>query len=221
MAENDSREYYRFVAQNAFRGILWLSVIVALYVLVQLYIPAEWLSWTEPLTGNPPLMFLVFFLSETLFGLIPMELFIFWAKDQMLGLSGFSAYVLLFSCLSFLGGLIAFYAGVWAHRIPLLKRLSELESFQTYATLYRRWGGVVITLAALTPPPYATISFLSATFRFPLSRYLLYASARFVRFFIVGWGTWYSTDLWHWFQQPAAHALGEWAPALFLVLGLG
>ncbi len=201
MAENDSREYYRFVAQNAFRGILWLSAIVALYILARLYIPDEWLVWAEPLTGNPPLMFLVFFLSETLFGLIPMELFVFWAKNQSSGLLGFSAYALLLACLSFLGGLVAYYAGVWAHRIPLLKRLSELESFQTYSALYRRWGGVVIILAALTPLPYATISFLSATFRFPLSRYLLYASTRFVRFFLVGWGTWYSTDVWEWFRQ--------------------
>ena len=220
MAENDSREYYRFVAQNAFRGILWLSAIVALYILARRYIPDEWLAWAEPLTGNPPLMFLVFFLSETLFGLIPMELFVFWAKNHLPGLSGFSAYVLLLACLSFLGGLVAYYAGVWAHRIPLLKRLSELESFQTYSTLYRRWGGVVIILAALTPLPYATISFLSATFRFPLSRYLLYASTRFIRFFLVGWGTWYSTDVWQWFQ-PAGHAVGEWGPSLMRVWGLG
>jgi hypothetical protein len=221
MSENDSRAYYRFVAQNAFRGIIWLAVIVVLYVLARLYIPAEWLSWTAPLTGNPPLMFFVFFLSETLFGLIPMELFIFWAKEQMHGPGGFSGYVLAFSCLSFLGGLVAYFAGVWAHRIPLLKRLSHLESFHTYATLYRRWGGVIIVIAALTPLPYATISFLSATFRFPLPHYLLYASTRFIRFFLVGWGTWYSTDLWHLFQRSTTAVLTDWAPTIIIAVGMG
>lgn len=196
MAANNGREYFQFVIQNVLKGLAWLAGIVILYILARKYIPDEWLIWLEPLTSNPPLMCGVFFASETLFGLIPLELFIFWAKEQSLTAAGFSAYVFLFACLSYLGGLCAYLAGVWAHRISWLKRLSELESFQTYAGLYRKWGVVIIILAALTPLPYATISFLSATFRFPLSRYLLYASTRFLRFLLVGWGTWYSTDVW-------------------------
>lgn len=218
MPEKDSREYYRFVAQNALRGILWLSVIVVLYVLARLYIPTEWLTWLKPLTSNPPLMYVTFFLSETIFGLIPMELYIFWAKEYMHEPSGFAASVLLFASLSFLGGIVAYYAGVWAQHIPWLKRLSQFESFQAYSTLYRRWGGVIIIIAALTPLPYATISFLSATFRFPFSHYLLYASTRFIRFFLVGWGTWYSTDLWHLFQPAVSSIAQQWTDALLLAL---
>lgn len=159
-----------------------------MYLLLDYLLPEEWDEWISPLTDRPLLMFGIFLASETFLGLIPLELFIFWAKNEPVNL--YVLYVLLLSLLSFAGGLLAFWAGRFVDRIPLLKRLTRWSSYEEYAILYRRWGGIIIILAALTPLPFAMISFLSSSFLFPLQRYLLYASTRFLRFAALGWLLW-------------------------------
>jgi membrane protein YqaA with SNARE-associated domain len=186
--ETQEEEYQRFVWTNVLRGIAWLVGIIMLYLLAQWLLPADWSDSLARFTDNPPWVFFIFFLSEAFTGLIPLEFFIIWAKSESLGT--YSAYVLLLSVLSYLGGMIAFGIGSQVRNFRWLKRFSELETFQRYATLYRRYGGIIIIISSLTPLPFAIICFLSATFRFPFRRYLLYTSMRFLRFAVLGWLLW-------------------------------
>jgi len=181
---DQQQEYRQFIVQNALKGVLWLAGIVALYLLADYCLPAEWDILMTHFNNRPLMMVGIFFASETLFGLIPLELFILMVKHEPLWY--YSLYVGLLAVLSYAGGIIAFWAGRYTHRIPLLKRLTQTETFLKYEKIYRKWGGIVIVLAALTPLPYSTISFLSSSLHFPFKRYLLYAATRFLRFAVVG-----------------------------------
>lgn len=184
----EKKSYYRFILENALKGLIWIAAIIGIYLLLKHFLPDAWVEVLWQFADRPNLIFSIFFASETLFGIIPLEFFIFWASKKALNM--YVVYVLVLACLSYIGALVAYGVGRLAKHIAWLKRLSELESFQQYSKLYRRWGGVVIILSALTPLPFATISFLSAALYFPLNRYLLYSATRFIRFAIVAWVVW-------------------------------
>lgn len=186
--QHEDPAYRRFVWQNISNGLVWLGAIVGLYVLALYFLPDEWNAYLKAYTDRPGWMFTIFFLSEAFTGLIPLELFIIWAASQPLGM--YITYVVLLAVLSYVGGIVAFLLGTRLQHIRMLRRLNRREAFQRYGKLYRRWGGVVIIIAALTPLPYAVISFLSATFQFPFSRYLQFAAFRFLRFAFLGWLLW-------------------------------
>ena len=179
------RAYWKFILTNALKGLLWLGAIVGAYVLADYLLPAEWNAFLKPFTDRPVLMFTIFFLSETFTGLIPLELFVIWAAGRPLDM--YIAFVALMAVLSFGGGSIAYLIGRWIKDWPRLARITQWDTFVHNAELYRRWGGIIIILAALTPLPFAIICFLSGTFQFPYRRFLLYSATRFIRFAVVGW----------------------------------
>lgn len=186
--DQDRKEYYQFILSSGLKALIWLAAIVGGYFLLQRFIPQQWNQYLTPFTGQPGLIFTIFFTSETLFGIIPLEFFILWAKKEPL--LTYIAYVVLLSVLSYLGAFVAYWAGTKAKQINILKRLTQLDSFRYYANIYSKFGGFVIILSALTPIPFATISFLSATFHFPVKKYILYSATRFARFAILGWFLW-------------------------------
>lgn len=182
------KEYYQFVTKNVLRGLLWFAAIIGLYLGFTYFFGEKLEQWVTPLTDRSWLVLAIFSVSETLFGIIPLEFFVAWAAK-----SPFWEFVMLLgilSALSYLGGLIAYYLGYLARRIAFLKGQLERESFQEYKGLYRKYGGILITISALTPLPFATISMISASLGFPLNRYLLYSLARFLRFVFVGYFFW-------------------------------
>ncbi|GAB4417368.1 MAG: hypothetical protein OHK0039_27650 [Bacteroidia bacterium] len=185
MPEPSREAYFRFILSNSLKGLLWLGAIVGAYVLADYLLPEEWNRFLKPFTDRPVLMFSIFFFSETFTGLIPLELFVIWASKN--GPMNYGAAVALMSLLSYIGGYIAYLLGQQIKNLRWLHRLTELEAYRRNQQLYRRWGGIVIILAALTPLPYAIICFLSGTFHFPWQRFLLYSATRFLRFAVVGW----------------------------------
>ncbi len=183
-SSENQRAYTQFVIQNILRGVIWLLAILGTYWLISTFLPMKWEGYLSQFSEQVFLIFTIFFTSETLFGIIPLEFFVLWAENQPDSM--YVLYVLLLSILSYTGAAIAYGLGAWAKKSTILKRVKEWESFQYYASIYRRWGGIVIVISALTPLPFALISFLSATFGFPFLRYLLYSSTRFLRFVIIG-----------------------------------
>lgn len=189
--EKEQKEYKQFVFRNITKGIIWLIGILAIYWLGKMFLPMQWEQYIESFSDRTFLIFSIFFASETFFGIIPLEFFVIWARDQAIGM--YILYVFILSVLSYLGAIISYGGGLVLKRTKLLKRVREWDSFQHYSSLYRRWGGIIIIIAALTPIPFATISFLSASFGFPFSRYLLYSSTRFLRFIFLGVLLWLIT----------------------------
>ncbi len=180
-------EYKRFVIKNSIRGIVYFGFMLGLFIAIKVWIPENWNALLKPISQHPNLVFLVFFLSETFFGIIPPEFFVMWAVNSTLTV--FISKVALFSILSFTGAFIAFFVGNKIKDGGLYEKLLQ-SRFSKYVGYYQRYGGVIIILSSLTPLPFATISLISATLGFGFKKYCLFALPRFLRFIIYGFVFW-------------------------------
>jgi len=59
-----------------------------------------------------------------------------------------------------------------------------------YQVLLNKYGAFLILVAALTPLPYSAISMLVGSFHYPMSKYLFWASSRFIRYAVYGFVIW-------------------------------
>lgn len=128
-----------------------------------------------------PMLIVIFVASESFLGLIPPDLFIFWAE----GFEKPWPMVALLAGLSYLGGIVSFWTGKFLQSFPKVREWMDLK-FREQALLFRKFGGLLIFISALTPLPFAPVSNLAGLVNYPFSRYLLMASSRIARFFIYG-----------------------------------
>lgn len=123
-------------------------------------------------------MFSVFFLSETVLGLIPPDLFIIWAKQ----FTSPYAVVALLAGLSYGGGLLAYFMGVKLLKINRLSHVVNVK-FAKQFTMLRSWGGLIIIVAALLPLPYSTMCLGAGMMKYSFKSLMLLGMFRIVRFF--------------------------------------
>ncbi|TVZ56048.1 membrane protein YqaA with SNARE-associated domain [Lutibacter sp. Hel_I_33_5] len=118
-----------------------------------------------------------FFISETLLGLIPPEIFIAWAgktSQQVLNLT-------FLATLSYLGGLISYFLGKTALRIKSLKEYLEVKMAKNLKNT-RKWGGILILVGALLPLPFSIACVAAGMIKYPFKRVALFGLFRFLRF---------------------------------------
>lgn len=125
---------------------------------------------------------LLFFLSESITGMIPVDLFVIWTQK-------FESPVLwlaLLGVLSYAGGVISYGIGLWIARRPRIRSFTE-QRLKAYITFVRKWGGAFIVIAALFPfTPFSLVVIAIALFHFPFRSFLLFALVRLVRFVVQG-----------------------------------
>ncbi len=182
------KEAFKFLTKNLFQGILWFLFILVILWLGAKYLPDDIKEWMAPLRANPLLVYSIFFASEVLFGIIPPEIFMVWALNQ--GLLHYIEVILLLTVLSYAGGIIAFYIGRFFSDSVLFRRFKKSESFIKYTMTYRRFGGILIFIAAITPVPFALISMISGSMAYKFRMYIRFAAFRFLRFAVYGYFIW-------------------------------
>lgn len=121
----------------------------------------------------------LFYISETILGMIPPDFFILWAKNfenpfEMVG---------ILALISYGGGISAYIIG---RRISYTKKVNHYlnTKFKTQFEFLNKWGGFFVLLAALLPLPFAIASLVAGIVRFPFFRYLFFGLARLLRFYI-------------------------------------
>jgi membrane protein YqaA with SNARE-associated domain len=125
---------------------------------------------------------ITFFISETLLGLVPPEMFIAWTKktaDPILNLS-------ILATLSYLGGLVTYYIGKTALRIKSVKEYLEVKMAENLKNT-RKWGGILILVGALLPLPFSIACLAAGMIKYPFKNVVLFGLLRFVRFAIYAW----------------------------------
>jgi membrane protein YqaA with SNARE-associated domain len=129
-------------------------------------------------TLSHELVLTFFFISETLLGLIPPDLFIVWANQFA------SPYtmVLLLAILSYLAGLVAYYLGLRLVDFGKLREYIHVK-FEKQFTMLRSWGGLIIVIAALLPLPYSTMCLGAGMLKYSFRALLILGMFRIVRFF--------------------------------------
>lgn len=173
--------FYKFVWQGVKKALPIIIVLVAALFVVDYFfdINASLVRLTEVLPIYGVLAF--FFASETLLGLVPPEMFIAWAGK----LSNPWLYLGVLAFLSYSGGLISYWLGRTATKIPSVHHYLE-NKMQKQLKHSKKWGGFLILVGALLPLPFSISCIAAGIIKFPFKNVILFGSLRFVRFAIYG-----------------------------------
>ncbi|MCC4214555.1 YqaA family protein [Leeuwenhoekiella parthenopeia] len=174
--------FYSFLAGSLKKAITPLLVFVAILLGIH-YFVIDINDLLIKMTNTfPPFWVLtVFFISESILGLIPPEIFIAWSDkmpDPIL-------YLSLIAVLSYAGGIVSYFTGRAATRIPAVHDYLEVKMAKHLKNA-RKWGGFLIIVGATLPVPFAVSSLAAGMIKYPFTSYLLFGLLRFVRFAVYG-----------------------------------
>lgn len=160
-------------------GIIMIPVLAALMLFEKFTPGFEYYFAQLSLLVSEEFILSLFFVSETLLGLIPPDLFIIWAKQ----FASPYAVVALLAVLSYGGGLLAYFMGVKLLKINRLSHLINVK-FAKQFTMLRSWGGFIIVVAALLPLPYSTMCLGAGMLKYSFKSLLILGVFRIARFFV-------------------------------------
>lgn len=162
------------------RLIFFLTLFTTIIFLITTYVIDFEAIQDEVFSHMPEwAMPFVLFISECFSGIVPVDFAILWA----LGSKYPYTMVLILSCTSYLGGIISWNIGKQLFRFKKIKHWVTIR-FRKQFDLFRRYGGLMIIVSALTPLPFSPTSVVSGIARFPFHHYWKVALFRFLRFFL-------------------------------------
>ena len=174
--------FYSFIA-NSLKKAFWPALILVLAIILfdifVLDISDLLVKMTE--TYSKLQILSLFFISESLLGLIPPEIFIGWSEktdDPILTLS-------ILAILSYSGGIVSYTIGTIIRKTKSLQKAIETKIKQHIINI-RKWGGLLIIVGAMLPIPFSMVSIAAGIIDYKLKNYLLFGLLRFVRFYIYG-----------------------------------
>lgn len=126
-------------------------------------------------------IFLMFFVSETILGLIPPEIFIAWSKKTSTPIVNLA----LLATLSYIGGVLSYFIGKAILKVRVVKDYFENKMHKQLKNT-SKWGGFLIVVGALLPIPFSITCLAAGMIKYPLKGVLLFGLLRFVRFAIYG-----------------------------------
>lgn len=172
--------FYSFVWNSLKKAILPIVLfVVALWAIDHYLLDIEDMLVTITETYAPLEVLSIFFLSESLLGLVPPELFIAWAGKSVSPI----LFLTLLATASYLGGIVSYWIGVGITKIPAVHEAMELKMAKHIKNT-RKWGGFLIIVGALLPIPFAMTSIAAGIIRFPFSSYLIFGLLRYARFYL-------------------------------------
>ena len=123
-----------------------------------------------------------FFISETLLGLIPPEIFIAWSKKTATPVASLA----ILASLSYFGGLLSFFIGKTILKIASVKNYLEIKMAK-YLKNTSKWGGFLILIGALLPVPFSITCLAAGMIKYPFKGVVLFGLFRFLRFALYAW----------------------------------
>jgi len=179
-------QYYRYTGFYGFLGSSLLKAIplILLFIGALLFIHffvidvnvlLNKMTDTFPALG----ILTVFFISESILGLIPPEIFIAWSSKSATPIFHLS----LLAFLSYAGGIVSYYIGKAITNIPSVNEYLEIKMAKHIRNT-RKWGGFLIIVGALLPIPYSLTTMTAGIIKYPIGSLLLFGTLRFVRFYI-------------------------------------
>lgn len=172
--------FYKFVWRSVKKAIIPIVLfLAAIFALDRYVLDIDQMLITITETYSPLGILAVFFLSESILGLIPPELFIAWSGKS----SSPILYLSLLALASYLGGIISYYIGRAITKIPAVHEDIEVK-MADHIKNTRKWGGFLIIVGALLPIPFAMTSIAAGIIKFPFPSFLMFGLLRFVRFYL-------------------------------------
>lgn len=175
--------FYIFVwtsLKKAFLPILGLILLVFLVNKYVFNINQGLQNMTE--TFSRIGILITFFISETLLGLTPPEIFIAWAKKTDTPILN----LFLLATLSYCGGLLSYFIGKMSLKIESLKIYLEVKMAKNLKNS-RKWGGILILVGALLPLPFSIACITAGMIKYPFKNVAFFGIFRFAKFAISFW----------------------------------
>lgn len=179
----------RFLIKNLLRGLLWFVVIITVFILAEEYIRSAFERDIEAIQDKPVLIYMVFFTSEVIFGLIPPEFFMLLWILHKISVLQYVINLSVLTVLSYIAGVIGYLIGSNFSRTPLYKKLYVRYLLQ-YEQQLKRYGAFLVLVGAVTPVPYSATCMLAGSVNLPFRQFLLIGVARIVRFAAYGYLVW-------------------------------
>ena len=173
---------YTFLRSNLLKLGASILIILGLFYLIDGYIINidDAMAWVTQIL-SPAGLISLFFFSEVSFGFITPELLIVWADETLKP----NWMLALLAALSYTAGIVSYFIGrFWSTRKIVRERI--LERNVTTMDQLRRFGGLLIILAALTPLPYPIVCQLSGMNKYPFKYFVWITLVRFLRFGLYG-----------------------------------
>lgn len=175
--------FYLFVWESLKRAFLPIVLVVLALFLFNKYVydineGLETITETFSRIG----ILTTFFISETLLGLVPPEMFIAWTKktpEPILNLS-------ILATLSYFGGLLSYFLGKLTLKIPAVKKYLEVKMAANLKNT-KKWGGFLILVGALLPLPFSIACLAAGMIKYPFKNVVIFGLFRFLRFAVYGW----------------------------------
>ena len=175
--------FYTFIGNSLKKAVIPVVLIIFGLYLVNEYVftiddGLEFLTQTFSRTG----VLIVFFISETLLGLIPPEIFIGWSKKTTTPILNLS----ILATLSYTGGILSYFIGKTIQKINTVKNYLEIKMAKHLKNT-GKWGGFLILIGALLPVPFSITCVAAGMIKYPLKGVVLFGLFRFVRFALYAW----------------------------------
>ena len=182
--------FYLFVWESVKKAFIPIVLVVIGVFLFNEYVydineGLETITETFSKTG----ILITFFISETLLGLVPPEIFIAWSgktESPILNLS-------ILATLSYLGGLVSYFIGKTALKIKSLKAYLEVKMAANLKNT-RKWGGFLILVGALLPLPFSIACLAAGMIKYPFRNVVFFGLFRFARFAAYAWAIFQVVD---------------------------
>ena len=172
--------FYRFIGLSLKKSIVPIVVFIGVLLGIHYFvidINTALIAVTE--TFSTTRVLAVFFISESMLGLIPPEIFIAWSKKLPQPI----LYLSILALLSYLGGVISYITGLSITRIPKVRYAIE-NRLAKHIKNTRKWGGFLIVVGALFRIPFSITSIAAGFIRYNFKNYLLFGLLRFARFYL-------------------------------------
>jgi len=177
------RGFFRYVGKS----VLWIVLVYVVLVLLVFLTGRYLVDFNRLFSGvinhlSDGFVILLFFISESFTGMVPVDLFVVWTQkfDSPL------LYLALLGLLSYTGGVISYQIGLWISRMPKVKTYTE-RKMAGYIEFVKKWGGAFIIVAALFPfTPFSLVVIAVSLLKYPFKHFLLFALTRLARFVIQG-----------------------------------
>lgn len=180
-AYNKRTGLYKFMAQIVVKLLVIIAIIVGIVLLLNHFFNLSQIIENYIFSHDTPGVLTLFLISETVLGWIPPDLFIMWSDKFNAPL----LWLTILGTLSYVGGMNAYFIGKIALKFPRFRRWLENRNAVFFERI-RKWGGIIIILAALFPLPFATTTLAAGMVKYPLKQTLIFGLSRYLRFYLYG-----------------------------------
>ncbi len=172
---------YSFMGHIVVKLIVVIALIVAAVLLLNHYFNLGQIIEDYIFSHDTTGILTLFLISESFLGWIPPDLFIMWSNKFEKPF----LWLTILGTISYMGGMIAYWIGKIALKFPKFRNWLESRNADFFVRI-RKWGGIIIILAALFPLPFATTTLAAGMVKYPFKQTLLYGLSRYLRFYLYG-----------------------------------